>query len=124
VGPALWSPDDCAWATRVLTTDTQLDHAEVTAIENGSDTRWGNGPEVIAYYQRYVTEWSTVLGEVQGWCSDTAVPIDSGQRGRALSWFADATAAHQYDTQARPENASWNASWIANYARLTGLFSS
>lgn len=114
-----WSSADCSWAASTLTEDRQLD--EAAAIANGTDSRYGSGPDVVAYYEGYADEWQTVLGEVQDACVTGSSPTQA-QASDALFWFASATAAHQDDAEIRPGDTSWDALWIGNYRPLSTMF--
>jgi hypothetical protein len=116
-----WAPADCSWATATLSYDTELDVAEAQAVAAGTDARYGAGPNLVAYYQRYGAEWAKVNAEVAAICSEHTAP-SRDQAADALAWFYRATQAHRADTAANPGDADWNNGWIANYARLSALF--
>jgi len=133
-----WSVADCSWAAGTLARDLQLDTAEVADVASGRDTRYRNGPDVVAYYQGYATEWAAVLAEVNGACAIHPTPMTDAGRADALAWFAKATAAHVADAAAQtnaswaPDTAAdgatgadavaWDQQWEGYYARLTALF--
>jgi hypothetical protein len=133
-----WSAADCAWATGTLAWDLQLDTTEVADVASGRDTRYRNGPDVMAYYQGYATEWAIVLAEVEGACATHPTLMTDAGRADALAWFGKATAAHVADAAAQtnaswaPDTAAdggtgadavaWDQQWEGNYARLTVLF--
>ncbi|HEX4578467.1 MAG TPA: hypothetical protein VH498_00545 [Candidatus Dormibacteraeota bacterium] len=116
-----WASADCSWATATLSYDTELDVAEAQAVAAGTDARYGAGPNLVAYYQRYGAEWAKVNAEVAAICSEHTAP-SRDQAADALAWFYRATQAHRADTAANPGDADWNNGWIANYARLSALF--
>ncbi len=130
-----WSVADCSWAAGTLAWDLQLDTAEVADVASGRDTRYGNGADVVAYYQGYATEWATVLAEVNRACSTTPAPLTDAARADAVAWFTTATAAHVADAALSDSGGgsvvdgvtgadavAWDQQWERSYARLTALF--
>jgi hypothetical protein len=116
-----WTSADCSWASAILRWDIQLDEAEAAAVANGTDTRFGSGPQLVAYYQAYAHEWGTVLSAVEEACNGGSVPT-AARASDAVSWFGRATAAHGGDATLRPEDAQWDQEWIRYYARLSTMF--
>jgi hypothetical protein len=120
---ATWSGADCAWAKATLSRDVQLDLAEAAAVQSGSDTRYGTGSGLVAYYQNYAAEWTAANRLVAGICQDHRTPTQA-QISQAQGWFTEAEQAHAADNGTHPENADWNNAWIGNYQRLVALFAS
>jgi hypothetical protein len=116
-----WSGADCTWAAATLTRDVQLDLNEAAGVESGSDTRFGAGASVVAYYRNYAAEWTAVALLVSGICQNHTAPTQA-QVSQALGWFTQAEQAHAADTANHPEDADWNSAWINNYQRLVSLF--
>jgi hypothetical protein len=100
----------------------QLDLNEAAAVASGSDTRYGRGPRVVAYYRAYASGWSNVLSETAATCSSSPIVPTQAQRSNARLWFYEAIAAHQADTLSHPANAAWNRMWVGYYGRLITMW--
>lgn len=107
----VWSTMDCSWASGILTQDISLDEQAETGYDDGA---------YAAYYAVTAAKWQRALGLAQGACARDGMAAAAAQA--SLADFASAIRAHQLDAQVRPQDRSWDATWIANYQRLTTLF--
>ena len=115
-----WSSADCTWAESTMQLDEHLDQQEAWAIAEGFDPRYPN----LSFEQAYITweqDWAMVLAQVQSICT-TGVPVTSDHIAQARADFALAIASHQADAQKHPDNAGFDATWIANYTRIDAMY--
>lgn len=114
----VWSTADCGWAEAVMAWDHRLDAGMVVDITNGTNTAYGNSPQIIAYYQQYATDWQTIGDSLHAVC-DQGGSITATQVQYADATFAKAIYAHGQDSN--PQDAEWSAQWIGYYTRLTAM---